>query len=150
MKLRTVALFWFVVLLLFFVFSTPLAEWIWMLYIVPHYGLVLIGVGLVVASVVQSVRKKAVQVVPLVASLLGLVLFFSVGFRGGRLALFALRESRYEKLQAEATRTGLVDGDAGVIEEGPPVRYAFYWQRGLLDNWVGVVHDPSGELMKSC
>lgn len=34
------------------------------------------------------------------------------------------------------------------IDPGPPQRIAFSWG-GLLDNWRGVVHDPSGEVMKA-
>lgn len=35
-----------------------------------------------------------------------------------------------------------------VIDPGPPQRVAFSWG-GILDNWRGIVHDPSGEVMKA-
>ena len=149
MTLRTAAFVWLVALLFFFVFSAPIADRLWMIYLVPHYGMVLVGVGIGLAVVLRTVRKKQVSLVPLAIVVLGLVLFFTVGFRGGRLALFLLRASHYEELQEKATRTGELARDEGVIEDGPPVRYAFYWQRGVLDNWVGVVYDPSGELLKA-
>jgi hypothetical protein len=76
-----------------------------------------------------------------------MALFFTSGFRLGRLALFQIRKPRYEKLLAEATSTRSVPRDAGHYEEGPPERFAFYWQRGIIDNWAGVVHDPTGEIM---
>ena len=37
----------------------------------------------------------------------------------------------------------------GQIDPGPPVRIAFYWQRGVIDNWVGLVYDPTGKVIKA-
>lgn len=34
------------------------------------------------------------------------------------------------------------------VDPGPPQRVAISWG-GILDNWVGVVHDPTGEVMKA-
>lgn len=34
------------------------------------------------------------------------------------------------------------------VDPGPPRRVAFSWG-GILDNWVGVVYDPTGEVMKA-
>ena len=35
-----------------------------------------------------------------------------------------------------------------IVDSGPPLRVAFSWG-GILDNWRGVVHDPTGEVMKA-
>ena len=34
------------------------------------------------------------------------------------------------------------------VDPGPPRRIAFSWG-GILDNWRGVVYDPTGEVMKA-
>ncbi len=34
------------------------------------------------------------------------------------------------------------------IDAGPPVRVALIWA-GFLDNWVGIIYDPTGEVLKS-
>lgn len=35
-----------------------------------------------------------------------------------------------------------------IVDPGPPVRVAVSWG-GILDNWRGLVHDPTGEAMKA-
>jgi hypothetical protein len=34
------------------------------------------------------------------------------------------------------------------IDQGPPVRIAFVWG-GHLDNWYGVVYDPTGKVLEA-
>src|SRR5688572_25673296 len=60
---------------------------------------------------------------------------------------------RYDAVVADATRGGLGQLPAwawarrhGVelkVDSGPPLRVAFLEPGGLLDNWIGVVYDPS-------
>jgi hypothetical protein len=35
-----------------------------------------------------------------------------------------------------------------VVDAGPPLRYAVPLPGGLIDNWCGIVHDPSGEVLQ--
>ncbi len=35
-----------------------------------------------------------------------------------------------------------------IADEGPPVRVAFSWG-GIIDNWHGIVYDPTGEVLKA-
>jgi hypothetical protein len=35
------------------------------------------------------------------------------------------------------------------IEPGPPLRVAFVQPGSLLDNWTGIVYDPTGEVLKA-
>ena len=35
-----------------------------------------------------------------------------------------------------------------IVDSGPPLRVAFSWG-GILDNWRGIVYDPTGEVMKA-
>jgi hypothetical protein len=72
------------------------------------------------------------------------------GQRLGTLARFHALKPRYESVVA-----ALADGrDPGIrvahrVEQGPPLRVAFPWPGGILDNWCGVVYDPSGLVMKA-
>ena len=69
---------------------------------------------------------------------------------------FALHRASYEEkvriiLQAKAEGHDVeklkISGLAHV-DDGPPVRVAFFWFRGVTDNWVGLVFDPTGDVMK--
>lgn len=39
------------------------------------------------------------------------------------------------------------DGIAFMIDEGQPLRVAFLMPGGFLDNWSGVIYDPTGDVM---
>ncbi len=53
-----------------------------------------------------------------------------------------------EKDLGEDRRWREIDGVRVVVQPGEPRRVAFPLPGGLLDNWRGVVHDPSGEAMR--
>lgn len=67
---------------------------------------------------------------------------------------FLHERPHYERLVAKANAhppTGPYNTDAGldyVVDSGPPVRVAFPWPGGIIDNWCGVVHDSSAEVLK--
>jgi len=63
---------------------------------------------------------------------------------------FQLSMSHYERRVAEvlAGRRTKATDIAG-IERGPPDRVAFYWKRGVTDNWVGLVYDPTGDVVNA-
>jgi hypothetical protein len=137
---------WLMLLCGFFVFSTPMAEWLWLAYLPLHWGCVSVGGVILIAGIVASVRGRRAALLSVCIAVLGISLFFTEGFYLGRLALFELRKERYETLLSEAQRTGEIPFGEGRIDEGPPTRYAFYWQRGVTDNWAGVVYDPTGNV----
>jgi hypothetical protein len=67
---------------------------------------------------------------------------------------FARLEDRYEAIIAEVQGKGEVDQGwrkVGaidyIVDAGPPVRVAFRQDGGILDNWEGVVYDPSGSVL---
>lgn len=41
------------------------------------------------------------------------------------------------------------DGRRVAGETGPPVRIFYPWPGGILDNWCGIVHDPTGLVMEA-
>jgi len=63
---------------------------------------------------------------------------------------FARLAPRYEAIAAQLERGGSIPSDGEVrgvpfvIDRGPPVRVAFPQPGGILDNWEGVIYDPSG------
>jgi len=79
--------------------------------------------------------------------------------RKGDAAIFRYRftanRAAYDRIVAEAERAGAGSSygeRAGILFEvdgGPPVRVAFPQPGGLLDNWEGVIYDPTGEVLKA-
>jgi hypothetical protein len=74
----------------------------------------------------------------------------SVGGRIGLLARFyTLRPSYQEVIEAIEAGMDRSGGPRHLVERGRPLRVAFPWPGGILDNWCGVVYDPSGLVMKA-
>lgn len=143
-RLPILSVAWFVLICGVFVFSTPLAEFLWVGYLAIHWGIVLAGGAILFAAIVAARKDTKAALIAFGIAALGIALFFTVGFRFGRVGLFQLRKAHYETLLSDAMESGEIPRGMGHIDEGPPVRYAFYWQRGVTDNWAAVVHDPTG------
>lgn len=143
-----IATVWGILLCLLFVFAPILAELLWVGYLGIHWAFPLAGAVLFIVAIILSIRRRKVVWGSIVITIVGLVLFFTEGFRFGRLALFEIRRPRYERLLEESERSGEVPDGEGYTDDGPPVRHAFFWQRGVVDNWAGVVYDPSGLVAK--
>ncbi|WP_245656126.1 hypothetical protein [Novosphingobium naphthalenivorans] len=75
-----------------------------------------------------------------------------VGGRLGDLARLALNQRHYEAIIAKARRdhkASWYEEDGGVtysVDLGPPIRVAFN-PAGMLDNWSGIIFDPTGVVM---
>jgi hypothetical protein len=91
---------------------------------------------------------------PVILLLAALVAVGTVQGLGGRkigiLARFHAQKTRYRAI-VRAIEAGQVppSGSRYIVEKGPPVRVAFPWPGGILDNWCGVVYDPSGYVRKA-
>jgi len=121
------------------------------------FGGLMCGAFLVVATVATIAMLAAGTItrtgaVLLAAALLGL---FCYGGSAARLARFCALKSGYEAIVNEAEQ-GLTDrGGISLgrsdffIDENRPVRVAFPWT-GIVDNWCGVVFDPTDELSRFC
>lgn len=110
-------------------------------------GLLVSGIVIAVSAIVSIRLQPAVSGAALMIVLIGLTLYWTVGFQMGRRVWFEIRRNHYERLLAEATARGTVPLETGHTDDGPPRRFAFYWIRGIIDNWSGVVFDPSGDVM---
>jgi hypothetical protein len=67
------------------------------------------------------------------------------------LVLFSLVQD-WTKKRVEQSLLYATDGPFGIpviVEPGPPVRIAFMTDPGFLDNWSGIVFDPTGAVMQA-
>jgi hypothetical protein len=58
-------------------------------------------------------------------------------------------EARLHEILDKSKGTSIGKNIDYKIDNGSPVRVAFVWEGGIIDNWVGLVYDPSGEVMKA-
>ena len=91
----------------------------------------------------------------------GLGLWYAEPFlrREGDAALFRYRfmtsRALYDRIVDDAERAraghsyGERDGVRFQVDAGPPVRVAFPQPGGIIDNWEGVIYDPTGEVLKA-
>ncbi len=121
------------------------------------FGRLLCGAFLLVATVAiipmlagGSITRRGAAV--LVCAIVGLYIY---GGSAARHARFYVLKSGYEAIVKEAEQ-GLTEGDridqgrsGFYIDDGVPVRVGFPWN-GVLDNWCGVVFDPTDELSHVC
>lgn len=134
-----------------------LAERIWILTEVPVFLWGAVGLAIAAFSLYRlferAHRRRALR--HGLAVLLGLLLFDPTVILGARLAQqlrFRRHRAHYERLIAAAERGALQDDgiEGGVryqIDPGPPVRMAFLLPGGVLDNWCGIVHDPTADVL---
>jgi len=141
-----VATIWFASLWLLFVFATPLTESLYILYLPLHWAVFLAGCVIATCAGTTFSRNRLRGAVALLLCVTGCVLFFTVGFDWGRYLLFQIRRPGYEQRLSQAEALGRVPGELGRTDTGPPKVHAFYWQRGVVDNWSGVIYDPSGTI----
>lgn len=82
-------------------------------------------------------------------------IYGATGLTLGIPAKLLVMQSHYESLVAESrsqpleAERALYDkhGTTFYIDYGPPVRVAFPGGIGFLDNWAGIVYDPTGDVM---
>ena len=131
-------------------------------------GAPIVLIGLLIGAVVWLVRGIRLarnmsdvrqRVVPIVASPLLLVttillawpLLVAGGFVGD-MARLTMNRSQYEAIIAkarsdhEAAWFAEQRGITYSVDLGPPIRVAFN-PEGMLDNWSGIIFDPTGEVM---
>ncbi len=145
-SLISISIFWFALLWGLFVFATPLNESLFAFYLPVQWGVFFAGCVIAACASATFSRNRRHGVVVLLICLVGFVSFFSVGFEWGRYVLFQIRKPMYVQRLAEANQLGHVPDGFGHTENGPSKLHVFYWQRGVVDNWSGVVYDPTGKI----
>lgn len=115
--------------------------------------LALAAVGLCASAVVAGLKgrsAKPLAIAVLVAAVAATGWRTPVGTTFGARCKLWRGKARYEAVVAEVA----AGADAAafdlpvIVDPGPPIRVAFSWG-GILDNWRGLIHDPTGEVMKA-
>lgn len=134
-----------------------------LMFAVPFCLLIaLISAGVLLMDALRSLRDYETRLAAIAAICLGpammviaIPLFFVSAQAGewlGELFRLSVDYRRYEAIIAELrenpqeVRLGERYGVTHSVDLGPPVRVAFK-PEGLGDNWSGIVHDPSGDVM---
>lgn len=146
---------WIAVLLLRCLFSHEVAAALWVLDLFLVWGLGLWGAGLAIFLLVKGFRMSQGWRHRVVAgACLGLsagLVFTPYPDRLGTYFKFYRNLETYQVMVEQIVEGSLAE-DASLpsyhIDEGPPVRVAFPWG-GIIDNWVGIVYDPSGEVERA-
>ncbi len=153
-SLSILAAVWLIIALLCTVFEMDLWELIFFFALPVRWCLVATGVIIALVALRSSLpdrnnRRSALTALVMAFSgvvlLLGFRDFLSLDIR------FLLSRAKYERRLADVLSGNgeATDGDVAGVERGPPDRVAFYWKRGVTDNWVGLVYDPTGEVSKA-
>ena len=116
---------WLVLLLLAFVFTPPLFEMFSVLFYFARWVLVVAGVFLAVVAA-ANIGRHDHGFVSMAVCLVGLALYFTVGFELGRHVLFEIRKPHYARFLLQAKQTGTVLGDIGVFDSSASAKFAFY------------------------
>ena len=146
---------WVTAALLLLVFFSDLESTLWILMPLVQLAGLAFAIGLLVCAALRIRRSPRVAAFCSLTIIGTLVFALTIGQSWGERTRFALVRHSYEKQLAEI----LQSFDLGTpmkseygkyeIEPGPPIRVAFMWQAGVTDNWVGLVYDPSGIVMKA-
>lgn len=141
---------WLVGTLLLLVFHQDL---IWVLIgavVVPASAIVLL------IGAIRRVRRSPIASIVFVLIISSMLVFVPTsGLSWGERTRFDLMRPSYERrLQQiisahEHGARGNANRPDYIIDRGPPVRVAFMWQSGVIDNWVGLVYDPTGVVMRA-
>ncbi len=131
----------------YFTFYPDLSELFFFGIVLLHFGLIAANVILIGFGLWLFRKHRGLASVAVVSGVILLFAFYTFGFGLGENLRFALLRSHYEKRLAvvlEARKEGrAITGNDFQTDKGPPVRIAFYWMRGVTDNWAGLVHDPT-------
>lgn len=140
-------------------YDRPLSDTLWLALPAVWAGY-LLGAATFVVALVYLIRRRRVarRAIWSAAAMTLLVptlfMIFPQLSAAGDSAQFRARFTRlapqYLALAAELERAGATSRDGErrgirfVVDHGPPVRVAFTQPGGIVDNWEGVVYDPTG------
>ena len=145
--------------------SRVAAERLWIFSLVPPVVWAVVGGALAIFYLSRAIypwraprpdeRRMALSRAAVIV--VGFALFIPAARLGGWLTeryRFSSERPTYDRIVAavdiSTSHIGprTENGVTYLVDPGPPTRVAFIWPGGVIDNWCGVVHDPSGEVMK--
>lgn len=147
------AVFWAATGVWLYVQSSALIDTHWILAGFTFGGYWLVGF-ILFATCYRPIAKRPGSLVGtaiVVASAYAMLTFDSQMADFGKTLRFQTQLGRYREIVRKVEQTPALqtdelhaDGDARyLVDKGPPVRVAFVWG-GVIGNWYGVVHDPTG------
>lgn len=142
-------IFWFDFIGTVSIFFAPLIEW-------PLKASLLAVLSLLLLRSIRPTPSAPLVFIVLLASVLAVV-FSLHGYHWGARLRLLLHEQEYQSVVTQVRSTqpttdaefSYKDGLAYIVDKGPPLRVAFPWPGGILDNWCGAVYDPSGYVLNS-
>jgi hypothetical protein len=160
-----IAMIWLVSGLVLALTADLAADYLWIFALLPWIIWAAVGVVLAVKAGwrLRRVDQRRTAGAALLCIATGALAFLPTAQLGASLTTkirFALERPRYEKvistLNDSIVTTGHpaggrhdYEGLAYVVESGPPLRLAFPWPGGMLDNWCGAVYDPTSAVLKA-
>jgi len=143
---------WAVLALLLDALWTDLYDRLWVIALLFPLALWIGALWLACSIVARGFRERTWT--PAVLLLAALVAVGTVqGLFGREIGIFARFQALkpgYQKI-VRAIEAGEAPprGYRCMVEKGPPARVVFPWPGGMMDNWCGVVYDPSGLLREA-
>jgi hypothetical protein len=127
--------FWLVGLL-------PIAAWVFA-------GVLLSAIHLFRLPAVAERYKRRWNLAALAGGFLFLLPMWGLGASLVQYGRFRWNRAEYDRV-ARAAAEGPTESTRLLydVDPGPPVRVAFPWPGGITDNWCGVVHDPTGDVLQ--
>jgi hypothetical protein len=108
-----------------------------------------IGLFGVCVELARMVERRRASITPFWAGAAFLILTSSSLSWIGIAAVFAMERPDYDRVVAAARSGAAAEAFTTLrkveFDEGPPLRIGFVWG-GLLDNWNGIVWDPTGRV----
>ncbi len=156
------ALGWIFVAAHLLFFDQWIRETLWIFGVGIYFDWLLAGVVLLGTALVLAVRRRSRPYA--IAAGVMVVALAAAWFGGGRLAWIGSRWllhhrferdlPRYEAVVQRVLRSPPMPDTTPyrardyLVDEGPPRRVAFPWPGGMLDNWSGIVYDPTGVVLR--
>jgi hypothetical protein len=124
------------------------------------FGLILAGVSGWRLRRADRRRRAATTLLCIATGVVAFLPTCELGASVRKRVRFAVERPRYEKviltLQDSIRTTGYpaggrhdYEGVVYVVELGPPLRLAFPWPGGIIDNWCGAVYDPTSAVLQA-
>lgn len=160
-KFLSALIIWYLVEASLLLFWIDINAKLWILTDLLHLAWIMVGVLIIIWSLYKSIRPQISFFkigLNLFVVWMALIIMSHTRLHGETLR-FKIHKKEYEKTVLDwqtklkmgqidpSTIKGIQEGNC-YIDVGPPLRIAFVWPGGIIDNWIGVVYDPSGFVMK--
>jgi hypothetical protein len=140
-----------------FCFYHEIEEILWITSLFLDASLIGGGLFYIIATISSLYRRRTkwfgVTTIPLITAAIYFLGFTSIGPDVGVYSRLWRNESGYMRQVNKIMRTKSKEERDKlqypiIIDEGPPIRIAFSWG-GIVDNWHGIVYDPTGAVLKA-